>query len=167
LTIPKGSVSSSGGVVQTWVMASQNEGSAWRFQVLGAVAIAGFFVVIGAIGALGDHDWTAWFWGAGALIVVIPFCVRSYQMRLVEFDAHGTTIRRFFRSTRFDWSQIQSVGLKSQARSNGSEYYVPTIWLLSNSKPCPIWGLAGFHTSCSDRVATLEAARERYTPAPD
>ena len=147
-------------------MASQIEGGLWRFQVVGAMGIAGFFVVLGGVGALGDHDWTAWFWGAGALIVVIPFCVRSYQMRLVEFDAQGTTIRRFFRSTRFDWSQIQSVGLKSQTRSNGSEYYVPTIWLLSNSKPCPIWGLAGsVHTNSSDHVATLEAAREKYAPA--
>ena len=148
------------------MMASQIEGSLWRFQVLGAMGIAGFFVVLGGVGALGDHDWTAWFWGAGALIVVIPFCVRSYQMRLAEFDAQGITIRRFFGSTRFDWSQIQSVGLKSQTRPNGNEYYVPTIWLLSNSKPCPIRGLAGsVHTNSSDHVATLEAARERYAPA--
>ena len=99
--------------------------------------------MIGGVGVLGDHDWTAWFWGAGALIVVTPFCVRSYQMRLVESDAKGITIRRSFGQRVSIWSQIQSVGLKSPTRPNGNEYYVPTIWLLSNSKPRPIWGLAG------------------------
>jgi hypothetical protein len=148
------------------MMASQIEGSLWRFQVFGALGIAGFFVVLAGIGAWGDHDWTAWFWGAGALIVVIPFCVRSYQMRLVGFDAQGMTIKRFFGSTCFDWSQIQRVGLQSQTRPNGNEYYVPTIWLVGKSKPRPIRGLAGSdHTNGSDHVATLEAAWEKYAPA--
>ena len=102
LKIPNGSVSSSSGVVQTWMMASRIEGSVWRFQVLGALGIAGFFIVIGGVAALGDHDWTGWLWGAVALMIVIPFCVRSYQMRLVEFDAQGVTIRRFFGSPRFE-----------------------------------------------------------------
>ena len=84
LNIPNSSVSSSGGMVQTWMMASQIEGSVWRFQVLGALGIAGFFIVIGGVAALGDHDWTGWLWGAVALMVVVPFCARSYQMRLVE-----------------------------------------------------------------------------------
>jgi len=146
-------------------MASQIEGSLWRFQVAGALVIAGFFVVLGGVVALNDHDWTGWIWGAVALIVGVLFCVRSYQMRLVEFDAHGITIRRLFVSTRFDWSQIRNVGLECQTRTDGN-HYVPTIWLFSNNKPRRIRALQGpVHTNSSDHVATLETAREQYAPA--